>query len=188
MRKKVKTQTEWKSPRKLFFFFLICVLIIFVRYIYLALSPSVNGRNIQTFAANRNTVSKVLTAKRGTIYDAAGGVLAQNVTSYTIIAYLDKKRSTETQINHVKDIEATAKALAPLLNADENTLKEIMQKGKDNNRYQVEFGKYGKNITEITKSEIEKLNLKGIDFIESYKRYYPNGNFASYILGYAINK
>ncbi len=130
----------------------------------------------------------MLTAKRGTIYDAAGGVLAQNVTSYTIIAYLDKKRSTETQINHVKDIEATAKALAPLLNADENTLKEIMQKGKDNNRYQVEFGKYGKNITEITKSEIEKLNLKGIDFIESYKRYYPNGNFASYILGYAINK
>ena len=130
----------------------------------------------------------MLTAKRGTIYDAAGGVLAQNVTSYTIIAYLDKKRSTETQINHVKDIEATAKALAPLLNADENTLKEIMQKGKDNNRYQVEFGKYGKNITEIAKSEIEKLNLKGIDFIESYKRYYPNGNFASYILGYAINK
>ncbi len=176
---------EWKTPRKIFLVFLFLILVLFGRYCYLALSPTINGRNMKVFAANRNTVSKVLTAKRGTIYDMSGNVLAQTVTSYTLIAYLDESRSTETQINHVKDIDATAKALAPVLGSDEQTLKDILQKGKEGDKYQVEFGSVGKNLTELKKSEIEELNLPGLDFTESYKRYYPNGDFASYILGYA---
>ena len=176
---------EWKTPRKIFLVFLFLILVLFGRYCYLALSPTINGRNMKVFAANRNTVSKVLTAKRGTIYDMSGNVLAQTVTSYTLIAYLDESRSTETQINHVKDIDATAKALAPVLGTDEQTLKDILQKGKEGDKYQVEFGSVGKNLTELKKSEIEELNLPGLDFTESYKRYYPNGDFASYILGYA---
>ena len=176
---------EWKTPRKIFLVFLFLILVLFGRYCYLALSPTINGRNMKVFAANRNTVSKVLTAKRGTIYDMSGNVLAQTVTSYTLIAYLDESRSTETQINHVKDIDATAKALAPVLGTDEQTLKDILKKGKEGDKYQVEFGSVGKNLTELKKSEIEELNLPGLDFTESYKRYYPNGDFASYILGYA---
>ena len=121
---------EWKTPRKIFLVFLFLILVLFGRYCYLALSPTINGRNMKVFAANRNTVSKVLTAKRGTIYDMSGNVLAQTVTSYTLIAYLDESRSTETQINHVKDIDATAKALAPVLGSDEQTLKDILQREK----------------------------------------------------------
>ena len=37
----------------------------------------------------------------------------------------------------------------------------------------------------IKMEEIKNLNLPGIDFIASTKRYYPNGDFASYIVGYA---
>jgi len=51
--------------------------------------------------------------------------------------------------------------------------------------YQVELGPGGRGITEVVKEEIEALDLPGIDFIENFKRYYPNGDFASYILGYA---
>ena len=140
---------------------------------------------MKAFAANRNTVSRILKAKRGTIYDSEGNVLAHNVTSYTLIAYLDPKRSTKTKIHHVKDIDMTAKALAEILEGDENEIKARLEKGKSANKYQIEFGTIGKNITEMKKSEIEKLNLPGIDFEETYKRYYPNGDFASYILGYA---
>ena len=185
MPKKKTKNIEWKTPRKIFLVFLFLILVLFGRYCFLALSPTVNGRNMQVFAANRNTVSRVLKAKRGTIYDVSGNVLAQNVTSYTLIAYLDESRSTKTQINHVKDIDATAKALAPVLETDEESLRNMLQKGKETNKYQIEFGSAGKNLTELKKSEIEALNLPGIDFEESYKRYYPNGDFASYILGYA---
>ena len=185
MVKKTKKKSEWKYPRKVFLVFLFTLIAFFVRYSFLALSPNINNRNMKQFAANRNTVSKTLTAKRGTIYDVESNVLAHNVTSYTLIAYLDPNRSNKKQINHVKDIESTAKALAPILNTDEKKLKDILQKGKEQKKYQIELGNAGKNITEMKKSEIEKLNLPGIDFTETYKRYYPNGDFASYILGYA---
>ena len=180
-----KKNIEWKTPRKVFLVFLFLILVLFARYCYIALSPNINGRDIKVFAANRNTVSKVLTAKRGNIYDMSGNVLAQNVSSYTLIAYLEENRSTKTQINHVKDINKTAKELAKVLETDEEYLKKRLEKGKEENKYQIEFGSVGKNLTELKKSEIEKLNLPGIDFEESYQRYYPNGDFASYILGYA---
>ena len=180
-----KKNIEWKTPRRVFLVFLFLILVLFARYCYIALSPTINGRNMKVFAANRNTVSRVLTAKRGNIYDMSGNVLAQNVSSYTLIAYLDENRSTKTQINHVKDIDKTAKELAKVLETDEEYLKKRLEKGKEEDKYQIEFGSIGKNITELKKSEIEKLNLPGIDFEESYQRYYPNGDFASYILGYA---
>lgn len=64
----------------------------------------------------------------------------------------------------------------------EDDIYEILNQ---ENMYQVEFGTAGKGLTELEKEEIEKLNLPGIDFIEDVKRYYPNGSFASYVLGYA---
>ena len=185
MKKQKQITNNWKYPRNVFLVFLFAILILFAKYCYLAISPNINGRNMKVFAANRNTVSKILKAKRGTIYDSEGNILAHNVTSYTLIAYLDPKRSTKTKIHHVKDIDATAKALAEVLEGDENDIKNRLQKGKNEGKYQIEFGSIGKNITEMKKSEIENLNLPGIDFEENYKRYYPNGDFASYILGYA---
>ena len=182
MKERKQRRQTWKFPKMIFLFFFVCIIILFIRYIYIALSPNVNKINLKEFAKNRNTVSKVLTAKRGSIFDATGNILAQNVTSYTLIAYLDKSRKKG---NYVKDIDATAKALASVLDADENDIKSKLQKGKDEGKYQVEFGSSGKNITELKKSEIEKLGLDGLGFTEDYKRYYPNGNFASYIIGYA---
>ena len=181
MKKKQRRKT-WKFPQIIFFVFFVLIFILFVRYIYLALSPTVNGINLKEFASNRNTVSRVLTAKRGTIFDATGNILAQNVTSYTLIAYLDSERK---EGNYVKNIESTAKALAVALEGDEADIKKRLEEGKEDGKYQVELGNIGKNITELKKSEIEELELDGIDFEEDYKRYYPNGNFASYILGYA---
>ena len=53
------------------------------------------------------------------------------------------------------------------------------------NAYQVELGPGGSGITELVKEQIEEVNLPGIDFKETFKRYYPNGDFASYVIGYA---
>ncbi|MBR2840627.1 MAG: penicillin-binding protein [Bacilli bacterium] len=180
-----KNKREWKYPKKVFLCMLFVILTLFGKYCYLALSSNINGRDIKVFAENRNTVSKSLKAKRGTIFDSEGNILAQNVTSYTLVAYLDESRSTKNKINHVKDIDKTARELAVVLESDENEIREKIKNGKDKKKYQVELGTIGKNISEIKKSEIENLNLPGIDFEENDKRYYPNGDFASYILGYA---
>ena len=72
---------------------------------------------MQEFASNRNTYSSLLHAQRGTIYDSQGDILAQDVSSYTVIAYLDESRTGSSKtLYHVADKQMTAEALAPLLN------------------------------------------------------------------------
>lgn len=138
---------------------------------------------MKAFAANRNTVTSILTAKRGTIYDVDGNILAQNISSYTLIAYLDSSRTVdENNPNHVVDKEYTAVKLSSVLG--EENYEYILERLNKTSK-QVEFGNIGRNLTELTKLAIEELNLPGISFTETVKRYYPNGNFASYIIGYA---
>ena len=66
--------------------------------------------------------------------------------------------------------------------------EKILERLNKEDAYQVEFGTGGKNLSQLKMEEIKNLNLPGIDFIKSTKRYYPNGDFASYLLGYAKNK
>ena len=176
-----------KEHNKLINLFIVVALFCFGYIIYrvsfLALSPEVDGVNLKEFADSRSIVSKKIYAKRGNIYDQNGESLAINVSSYTLIAYLDPSRSEgESKLYHVKDKKNTAKKLSKVLKMKEKDIYNILnQKGK----YQVEFGSAGKGLTELEKESIEKLNLPGLDFIEKEKRYYPNGNFSSYTLGYA---
>lgn len=164
-----------------------CSLFLFVVMIYrvseLALSKEIDGVNLQALASKRTTRTETISAKRGNIYSADGDILAENVSSYKLIAYLDEKRTTnEKKPQHVVDKERTAKELAPILGMEEEKILKYLSK---ENAYQTEFGSKGKGLTELEKSKIEALNLPGLDFIESYKRYYPKGDFASYTIGYA---
>lgn len=170
----------WKTPMTAYTIMIFLTIILYIQFVYLSLSPTIYGKNMDEFAASRNTVKKTLKATRGTIYDSENNILALNVTSYTVIAYLEKSK-VYTKENYVKDVEATAEALANVLETDKDTLVKYLSQDK----YQVELGTAGKGITELKKNEIEALNLSGIDFTEEQKRYYPNGDFASYVIGYA---
>ena len=95
---------------------LLCFFVVGGRVCYLALSNTIDGIDIQSFASNRNTTTKVLPAKRGTIYDVNGNVLAHTVSSYTLIAYLEESRTTDiNKPQHVVDIEYTASELSKVL-------------------------------------------------------------------------
>ena len=152
------------------------------KLIYVSISTNIDNINIKDFALSRTTGSKTLYASRGSIYDVSGEILAENVNSYTVIAYLDSKRTTNLKKPlHVVDIESTVNALAPLIGMDADRMRTLLSK----DAYQVELGPEGRGISELLKEKIEKLNLPGIDFIKESKRYYPYGTFASYIIGYA---
>lgn len=174
------TKKTWKFPKMVFGVFLLCIFLLYLQFAYLSLSKEVYGKDMDAFAANRSTVKKNIAATRGTIYDANQNVLAHNVSSYTVIAYLEASRESRKD-DYVKDVHTTAEALSTVLNMEVSVLEELMSK----KLYQVELGPGGRGITELKKEEIETLNLSGIDFIEEEKRYYPNGDFASYTIGYA---
>ncbi len=152
----------------------------------LTLSTKIDGINLKDFANNRNTKKETLYATRGTIYTYNGEILAQNIDSYTVIAYLSAKRSEDSKkTRHVVDKQMTAEKLSPILNMSVEDLLKLLNK---ENLYQVELRPGGRGITELKKEEIEKLQLPGIDFIQTFKRYYPNNDFLSYTLGYATMK
>ena len=185
MKKKNKTKKKrWNVSNLLFIFFLLGILILYGQYVYLSLSKSIYGINMKKFAANRNTIKKEKIAERGKIFDVNGDTLALNVTSYTLIAYLDENRlDSNKNPMYVKDKEDTARKLSEVIGADYEYVLDRLNK----KQYQVQFGNYGRNITELKKKEIENLKLPGISFEKTVNRYYPAGNFASHIIGYAKN-
>lgn len=190
MKKVNKNNNKFHVSRVVIFvtFFLFIVLIVRICYISL-FDYKVGNSTISLFIKNRNTKEEIIIPDRGTIYDSNGTILATDMSSYTLLAYLSEKRiDAKGNKSYVEDIDDTSVKLAEILKVKSEDIKQILENGKNNNKYQVEFGSIGKGVTEIIKEEIDNLNLQGIDFIKDTKRYYPNGDFASYILGYTINK
>ena len=163
--------------------FLLAIVFLFVAMIaklsFVTLSDNVDGINLSVFADNRNTTTRTLYAKRGSIYDVNGEVLAESVNSYTVIAFLAESRTTDIKNpQHVVEKAETAKKLAKILAKDEESILALLNlKG-----YQVELAR---GVTELTKEAIAALDLDGIGFTLTTKRWYKMGNFASYTIGYA---
>ena len=184
MKRKKKTRNKIRYSKVIIFLSLFLFVLMILRVIELSTAKEIDGTNLQELASRRTTKTDIIEAKRGTIYSSDNEALAINVASYKIIAYLSEKR-TDNKDNpqHVVDKEKTAKELSPILEISEEELLERLNKDV----YQTEFGSKGKGLSELVKTKIESLNLSGIDFIESYKRYYPKGQFLSYTIGYAKN-
>lgn len=104
---------------------------------------------------------------RGIIYDRKGKKLAVSVTAYTVWA-------TPADI---KDAEETAELVADVLKMDK---EEVLAKLTKQSRTE----KIKQWITRDEAVELRKLNIRGIMVVDDSKRYYPYGNFASYILGF----
>lgn len=180
MKKKVNVN-KIKLNKFILIFILLFFVVVIGRITVLALSNEIDGINMKVFVSNRNTRKKTVYAKRGTIYDKVGNTLAQTVNSYTVIAYLSESRSEGFKTpQHVVDKEKTAKELSPIIGMSEEAILALLNR----KAYQVELGPGGRDISELKKEQIEKLALPGISFVASYKRYYQNDDFASYILGY----
>ena len=181
MRKR-KKGNNIKYSRVIVFISLLLFCAIIGRVIQLGMSKKIDGIDLKQLATKRVTKTDIISAKRGNIYSSNGDILAQNVSSYKLIAYLDSKRTTnKNRPQHVVDKELTASKLAPILGMEKDEILKYLNK----KAYQTEFGTHGKDLNEITKKQIEDLNLPGLDFYETFKRYYPKGQFASYTIGYA---
>lgn len=164
-------------------FFGLLFFILAVRYSYLMISGHSAGEDLAYRASEKYLRQTVAEPERGKIYDRNGKVLAEDTDSYKLVAILDKKMSEGSdKPRHVKDKKKTAKALSKILDMDED---DILDKLKTKNAFQVEFGQKGKDLTYKQKTQIEKLKLPGLTFETEKKRFYPNGNFASHLIGLA---
>lgn len=164
-------------------FFGLLFFILALRYSYLMISGHSAGEDLAYRASEKYLRQSVAEPERGKIYDRNGKVLAEDTDSYKLVAILDKKMSKDSDKPlHVKDKKKTAKELSKIINMDE---KDILKKLETKKAFQVEFGQKGKDLTYKQKTQIEKLKLPGLTFETEKKRFYPNGNFASHLIGLA---
>lgn len=166
----------------LFVLFGLLFFILLLRYFSIQFTGEVGSQPLAAKAQQKYSRTGNLEAVRGVIYDKNGEVVSEDTTSYTLIAILDKKMTTNSKKpNHVTDPEKTARELAKFIEMEESEIYSILTK----DQFQVEFGKAGRDISHQTKKEIEALKLPGITFKRDSKRFYPNGIFASHLVGYA---
>lgn len=167
----------------LFFVFGLLFFILLMRFLYIQVTGVAGGEVLAAKIEKKYEKVQVLEAKRGSIVDRKGEVIAEDVSSYTLVAILSETVTPKNSKNpqHVVDEKETARQLAKYIEMDE---KEIYERLMNKDLFQVEFGSAGKELSQAKKLEIEKLELPGITFKRTNKRFYPNGVFASHVIGY----
>lgn len=167
-------------------FFLLLFLIVSGRFIYIQVTGKSNDVALNEYADSKRETSITLNAERGQIYDQEGMSLAYNRPTYRVYAVLDESYSkNQPEDKHVSDVDKTSKKLAEFLEMDEKQIKEKLEDGEKDDSFQVEFGSKGKNLSQKTMEKIRDEDIPGIYFSEDAIRYYPNGTFASHIIGFA---
>ena len=131
----------------------------------------------------------IVPAKRGTIYDRNGAVIAEDATTYNVYAVIDKKYKSATgKVLYVEEsqFKKVAEIFKQYLGMDEDyVIQQLSQKKLK----QVSFGSNGNGITYSTMTAIreamEAAKIEGVAFTTSPNRSYKNGVFASQFIGQA---
>lgn len=158
------------------------LLIFGIRLTQIMVFGTVNGQNLSAQAQNLYDRSSILSAQRGTIYDVGGNPLAMDATSYSLYAVLTDEWSEPEDPQYVVDKKNTAQVLSQYIDL---TADEILERLNTQDASQVEFGTAGQDLTYAEMKAIDDQNLPGIMFNETPTRMYPNGVFASHLIGYA---
>ncbi|WP_018589859.1 stage V sporulation protein D [Terrisporobacter glycolicus] len=128
----------------------------------------IKGEWLSTKASEQQTREIPIEAKRGAIYDTNMKELAVSVTKYTVWC-----KPVE-----VKDAKKTSEELAKILDEKYDDVYKSV------NKKNMALVKVKRWIDDDTADKITKARLSGIWVAEDNQRYYPYGNFASYVLGH----
>ncbi|MBL7565478.1 penicillin-binding protein [Staphylococcus saccharolyticus] len=154
-----------------------------LRFSYIMITGHSNGQDLVMKANEKYLVKNSQQPERGKIYDRNGKVLAEDVERYKLVAVIDKKASENSKKpRHVVDKKKTAKKLSEVIDMKPDEIEKRLNNKKV---FQVEFGQKGTDLTYQDKEKIEKMNLPGISLYPETERFYPNGNFASHLIGMA---
>ncbi|MEO4053621.1 penicillin-binding transpeptidase domain-containing protein [Solibacillus sp. CAU 1738] len=159
-------------------------LLLFWRIVHIQTTGELKGYSLEAEAAARYAKEYNLSANRGRILDRNENIIAEDTLSYKMIAVVRKSVTTNAdKPKHVVDPAKTARVLAEYIPMEEKDIYARLTKEGD--PYQVEFGSAGRNISHEVMNAIKEEKLPGIIFVSDTKRYYPNGAFASHLIGFA---
>lgn len=162
----MSSPTFTTKKRLVFMLFAISIGVFFLVF-RLGFIQLVQGKELKDQVLDQWAKDIPIGPKRGTIYDKNGEVLAISVSSYKV----------DCIPANVEEPKKTANTLSSILDLDEEDLYEKITKKQS-------IVKIKRWISDEEADALRKADLKGIVIVPDNKRYYPYGNFASYILGF----
>ncbi|MCC4722133.1 penicillin-binding transpeptidase domain-containing protein [Salinicoccus sp. RF5] len=158
----------------------VLFLCIFWQFSYLMINKTLDDEDLVAHGHDKFSRTAVNEGQRGEILDREGNVLASDMEAYRLALITDSDYP-----NHVTDSKETAEALAAIIDMEASEIQERIEEGIEEERFQVELGKKGRDISYNQKNALEDAKIPGLVFEAETKRFYPNGDFASHLIGYA---
>lgn len=160
-------QFEKSVKNRVIFYFAIIFILFIILALRLVWIQVINSAEYEHKALSQRVKEFVVNSERGIIYDNTGRKLAVSLPAKTVVALPD----------NIINPEKTAAELSELLDISYNTIYRRITS-------QAAAIFLQRKVSEDLYQEIENKNLKGITFTEESKRYYPEGQLASHIIGF----
>lgn len=146
---------------------LFCFILIIGKVFYIQV---IDYKKLNSLANSLWSRNLPIEADRGRIYTSDNVVIADNLTTVSLVLVP----------NQIKDKELVVKKLSEILNVEEKVISEHVYKKSSIERVHPEGRRLSYDIAE----KINNLNLDGVYLLKEAKRYYPYNNLLSHTLGY----
>lgn len=143
------------------------LLVIVLRVFYVQI---VDYKKLSTLASDLWSRNLPIEASRGRILDRNGVVLADNITTTSLVLIP----------NQIKNKKEVTTKLAEILGVSFDEMKEHVYKETSIERVHPE----GRRLSYEIADKIEALNFDGVYLVKESKRYYPYEEMLSHVLGY----
>ncbi|WP_123053529.1 stage V sporulation protein D [Clostridium sp. JN-1] len=159
-----------------FLLLLICGLIGRMIYVMVYESPK-----LKSIAIAQWTSEVKIDAKRGKVLDKSGHELAISANVYRVDLDMNTLRQTMKEKNLSQD--QVASELAAAMSMDKNEVSKILSKTLPGG-LPLSSVNLKRRVEKEQADNVRNLNLNGVLISGDTKRYYPNGNFLSHVLGH----
>jgi len=145
------------------FLFILIILKVFYIQVF-------SYKKLNKYASSLWSRNLPLEANRGLIYDTNGNILADNVTTSSLVLIP----------NQIKDKENTAEKLSEILNVSYEEMMKHVSKKTSIERVHPE----GRRLKSEIADKIKDLKLEGVYLLKESKRNYPYDNLLSHTIGF----
>ena len=147
--------------------FIILFIVIVLRVMYVELFEY---QKLYSLANDLWSRDLPIEGDRGLILDRNGIVLADNITTTSLVLIP----------NQIKEKDKVSNDLAKILGVTKEEMDKHVKKETSIERVHPE----GRRLSYEIADKIESLNYEGVYLVRESKRYYPYGNLLSHVLGY----
>ena len=158
------------NNQRIRYLFIIVILLFFIIFFKIVYVQVFSYDKLSSLSDDLWSRELPISAARGKILDRNGKVLADNITITSLVIIP----------NQVEDPEEVAKVISSILGVSYDDMYKHVTKKTSIERVHPE----GRNLSFEVADKINSYGFAGVYLVKESKRYYPNKNMLSHVLGY----